>query len=157
MTLQETFLQCFEGDPAQSWSRLGKYDLLDVFEANVELDKFKDFEFPLMFILPVIDDMKQETSGLWVSDARLQGFIMFRAEQHVNDQNKLALEPQMLDLKLKVKKFVNRLQTTDVVDKTKPITRVICTPFYGDFDGHCHGHSIQIFGNWVETKSNCTT
>lgn len=116
-------------------------------EANFGIDKLKNHEFPVLFVLPMIVRDARGTSGVWKSVVPMLGFVLFKdpdqrtLEYSTNDVEKRFVIPA----RTLGRQFFMHLSKSDIVDKETPgIINPEWTPAYSEFDSTLYGVSFSV-------------
>jgi len=133
----------------ESAQGLASLEFLKLDEFNLEGDKLKAYEFPLILIVPYVERQKPSSSGAWKSRITpFVGWILFKTDERTYKEytSKQLEVTAVAPAKQLGKQFFGKLLQTDVIDSDWDIRNIEIsyTPVYGLFDIYVHGVAFNI-------------
>jgi hypothetical protein len=149
MTLIEAMEESAQG--------IGTLKVLKLDAFNLAADKLTDSEWPIILIVPWVEDQLRGKSGAWNSTTNLQGWILYKFGSSTMDYDTVELEKIVTaPAKMVGRGFFNKLNNKEVIDpNTEGVTKITFTPAYGQFDAHVHGVSFRCVVPFVENPAAC--
>jgi hypothetical protein len=125
--------------------------LVDIYEANLDADSVKDFNFPLCIHMLPSKERNSQISPMTVErTVSLTIFILFRVAQSTVDKAKVDLAPTVQNARYLADRLVKKLSKSEIT-QGEGVQNWSTNETYAEFDSNLHGIILEFDWKIIDT------